>query len=109
MKKKTNNGQGGAAPATDVENAKTQLVRIEFYDPTAFSVCIAGTFNDWHPDATRMIGLGSGRWSKELILPPGTYEYRLVVNGRWIADPGAVESTPIPFGGVNSVLHVRWK
>jgi len=69
-------------------------------------VCLAGTFNDWHPGATDMIALGNGRWAKELALPPGTYEYRLVVNGEWMADPHAPESAPSPFGGVNSILRV---
>ena len=33
--------------------------------------------------ATPMISLGDGRWIKALALPPGTYEYRLVVDGEW--------------------------
>ena len=43
----------------------------------------------------------------ELALPPGTYEYRLVVDGEWIADPSAKETVPNPFGGVNSVLKAN--
>ena len=42
------------------------------------AVGIAGTFNDWRPQATPMIRLNDGRWAKELALPPGTYEYCLV-------------------------------
>lgn len=84
----------------------THRIRIEFTHPTASSVAIAGTFNDWRPDATQMVALGDGRWLKELALSPGTYEYRLVVDGAWMADPRAGESAPNPFGGVNSVLNV---
>ena len=43
---------------------------------------------------------------KETVLPPGTYEYCLVVDGHWIADPLAVETVPNPFGGRNSLLKV---
>jgi hypothetical protein len=50
--------------------------------------------------------LGDGRWLKETVLPAGTYEYLLVVDGQWIADPLAKETVPNPFGGVNSVLKV---
>jgi hypothetical protein len=50
--------------------------------------------------------LGDGRWLKETVLPAGTYEYRLVVDGQWIADPLAKETMPNPFGGMNSVLKV---
>jgi 1,4-alpha-glucan branching enzyme len=84
----------------------TQRIRIEFTHPTASEVAIAGTFNDWRPDATQMVALGRGRWLKELALPPGIYEYRLVVDGAWMTDPGARETAPNPFGGMNSVLKV---
>jgi 1,4-alpha-glucan branching enzyme len=85
----------------------SQPIRIEFTHPTAAAVAIAGTFNDWRPDATRMVSLGDGRWLKELALPPGTYEYRLVVDGTWMADPRAGETAPNPFGELNSVLKVK--
>ena len=78
----------------------------EFTHPTAASVCVAGTFNDWRPEATPMVPLGDGRWIKELRLPPGAYEYRIVADGEWMPDPLATESIPNPFGGFNSVLRV---
>jgi 1,4-alpha-glucan branching enzyme len=84
-----------------------QPIRIEFTHPTAAAVAIAGTFNDWRPDASRMVLVGDGRWLKELALPPGTYEYRLVVDGAWIPDPRADATTPNPFGELNSVLKVK--
>jgi 1,4-alpha-glucan branching enzyme len=90
-------------PASEV---KAKPVRIEFNHPTAATVSVAGSFNDWRPHATPLIPLGEGRWVKELALPSGTYEYRLVVDGEWIADPFAKESAPNPFGGLNSVLRV---
>ncbi len=81
-------------------------VHVEFSHPTATAVAIAGTFNDWRPEATPMVAMGEGRWLKELVLPPGTYEYLFVVDGRWLADPLAHATTPNPFGGVNSVVTV---
>ena len=47
-------------------------------------------------------GTGAGKRS----WPPGTYEYRLVVDGQWTTDPMAKETVPNPFGGRNSVLKV---
>ena len=82
-------------------------VHVEFSHPTATAVAIAGTFNDWRPEATPMTEVGQGRWRKELALPPGTYEYLFVVDGRWLADPLARATTPNPFGGVNSVIRVQ--
>jgi 1,4-alpha-glucan branching enzyme len=90
-----------------IDRARTQTVHIEFSDSVAETVAIAGTFNDWRPEVTPMIALGKGRWAKDLSLTPGTYEYRLVVDGcRWVPDPQVGETTPNPFGGCNSVLRV---
>lgn len=82
------------------------FVQLEFTNPSATTVCLAGTFNEWRPEATPMVALGNGRWVKQLALPPGQYEYRLVVDGEWMCDPLARTTTPNPFGGFNSVLNV---
>jgi 1,4-alpha-glucan branching enzyme len=83
-----------------------QPVRFEFTHPTATTVCIAGTFNQWQPEAKTLHSTGVGHWWKETALAPGTYEYCLVVDGQWMSDPLARESVPNPFGGRNSVLKV---
>jgi 1,4-alpha-glucan branching enzyme len=81
-------------------------VRFEFTHPTATTVCLAGTFNQWRPEAKTLHSSGVGHWWKETALAPGTYEYCLVVDGKWIPDPLARESVPNPFGGRNSILQV---
>jgi len=81
-------------------------VRFEYNHPTATSVCIAGSFNHWQPETKSLHSSGVGNWWKETALAPGTYEYCLVVDGHWMADPKALESVPNPFGGRNSVLKV---
>ena len=86
-----------------------QSIRIEFSHPTAEAVAIAGTFNNWKPETTRMIAVGDGHWRKELVLPPGAHEYLLVADGRWVPDPCAKETVANPFGGVNSVVRVEAK
>jgi len=85
---------------------ETKRIHFEFTCPTAELVAIAGTFNEWRPNATPMIALGQGRWAKELALPPGTYEYCVVVDGAFLPDPLTQETVPNPFGGVNSVVRV---
>jgi 1,4-alpha-glucan branching enzyme len=65
--------------------------------PTAQEVCVAGSFNDWHPSVTPMIRLDDGTWAKELALAPGRYEYRFVVDGQWVDDPAALKLNPKPF------------
>jgi 1,4-alpha-glucan branching enzyme len=80
--------------------------RLELTSTVAREVCVAGSFNDWQPTSTPLIGLGDGRWLKELALPPGRYEYRLVVDGQWTDDPSAKEFVPNPLGGRNAVIVV---
>ena len=90
----------------DTNGQATQVVQVKFSHSEATAVAIAGTFNDWRPEATPMVAMGEGQWRKELILPPGRYEYLFVADGKWIVDPLATETVPNPFGGVNSLLAV---
>lgn len=89
-------------------NAGPQLVPVhfEFTHPTAQRVCVAGCFNHWKPEAKALHPAGDGRWVKETVLPPGTYEYCLVVDGEWMPDPLAKDHVPNPYGGRNSLLTV---
>jgi 1,4-alpha-glucan branching enzyme len=93
-------------PKTKADRTPVRPVHLEVTHPTATAVCIAGSFNEWRPTATPMIPLGDGRWLKVLTLAPGSYEYRLVVDGEWMLDPLGKETKPNPFGGLNSVLRV---
>jgi len=92
----------------DVRSADLQLVpvRFEFTHPTARTVSVAGTFNEWHPTTKSMLHSKNGHWLKEAFLPPGNYEYCLVVDGKWMPDPLVKETVPNPFGGNNSILKV---
>ncbi len=53
-----------------------------------------------------MIPSGDDRWLKEMLLPFGTYEHCLVVDGKWLADSLARKMIPNLFGGRNSVLKL---
>ena len=90
------------------QNAGLKLVsvRFEYANPTAKTVCLAGSFNRWQPEAETLHSSGAGNWWKETSLAPGSYEYCFVVDGKWMPDPSAVESVANPFGGRNSILHV---
>jgi 1,4-alpha-glucan branching enzyme len=101
MTKKKNNKQ--IQPRRDQAG---KLVRVKFSHSAASAVAIAGTFNDWRPDATPMTAMGEGQWLKDLVLAPGTYEYLFIADGQWLADPQAQATAPNPFGGVNSVITI---
>jgi 1,4-alpha-glucan branching enzyme len=82
-------------------------VKFELYEPSARAVYVAGSFNAWNPTATPLKNDGSGKWEAAMRLIPGKYQYRFVVDGKWVADPLAKETAPNPFEGVNSVLVVK--
>ena len=79
---------------------------IKFQHPDASCVCVAGSFNDWSADATPLLKIADDSWAVELPLPPGRYEYRLVVDGVWLHDPNAAELIPNPYGSLNSLIVV---
>jgi chromosome partitioning protein len=86
-------------------------VVVRFRDAGATDVRIAGDFNGWVPDkGVRSLIESEGRdrvWTKILQLPPGSYQYRYVVDGEWREDPDNPTSTDSSIGGRNSVLVVR--
>jgi 1,4-alpha-glucan branching enzyme len=82
-------------------------IRLECRVPEAKRVCVAGSFNNWQPNAAPMQQEAEGLWTLDLELPPGTYQYRFVVDGcRWCSDPKATDTVPNPFGDSNAVLRV---
>jgi hypothetical protein len=85
---------------------RSRIVHLELSQANASKVCVAGTFNDWRPDASEMIPIGDGKWRKDLTLPPGEYEYRFVVDGNWLTDPQCDREKPNGLGESNSVLLV---
>jgi chromosome partitioning protein len=78
--------------------------------PNAKNVAIAGDFNNWTParmTEDRKAGSESEDTFRTLVaLKPGRYRYRLVVDGRWQADPHNVHAEPNPFGELDSVVEV---
>jgi len=91
---------------TTTKAAPKQLVHFEYTDPAARNVCIAGSFNDWHPSVSEMLNMGSDKWVKDLELAPGTYEYRFVVDGNWVTDTRCAHTVENPFGESNSLMIV---
>ncbi len=103
---------GPAEPATRESTPEPiREVVVRFRDSRAEDVRIAGDFNGWVPDKgvdSRLESDGSGRvWTKILHLPPGTYQYRYVVDGEWREDPENPQTLPGSSGGRNSILVVR--
>ena len=70
-------------------------------------VSIAGAFNAWSADAHVMRrDEERGIFELSVDLPAGRHAYRLVIDGRWTADPFNSRFELNPFGEPNSVIDV---
>ena len=88
-------------------NHKAHAVNFEYFSPLAREVCVAGSFNGWQPGAMPMTKQRGGKWWTEVLLQPGQYEYRFVVDGQWQDDPMAARFAANPFGALNGVIEVK--
>lgn len=90
-----------------------KITRFSCQAEHANSVCLAGTFNDWNPQAIPMSRSDSGEWTADLKLPAGPYEYRFVIDGEWSNEPECANHescpncTPNEFGSKNQKLQVE--
>ncbi|MFH1279447.1 MAG: alpha-amylase family glycosyl hydrolase [Candidatus Eisenbacteria bacterium] len=72
----------------------------------AEQIFVAGDWNQWDPAADALTDEdGNGIFEATLDLAPGRHEYKFVVDGDWVEDPGASESAPNPYGSANSVIY----
>ena len=82
-------------------------VRFSVLAPKAKKVFIAGDFNNWNPNKTKLIKKDGGIWVKEIEMPVGEYEYKLIVDGKWMQDPHNKHKASDAYGGFNSVLRYQ--
>lgn len=72
--------------------------------PGAQRVEVAGSFNSWN--RIMLTRVGQDVWETRLLVPPGSYEYALVVDGLWQPDLNAPSGIPWPDGRQTSRLEV---
>lgn len=58
----------------------------------AKKIALAGNFNAWNSGELFMIRTGNG-WQLPYVLGPGTYEYKYIVDGKWMIDPANPNTT----------------
>jgi 1,4-alpha-glucan branching enzyme len=73
----------------------------------AQKVAVTGDFCAWVESGVDMTKGRDGEWRTTLELEPGTYQYRLLVDGEWRNDESAAKRVANPFGSDNCVLEVR--
>ena len=71
-------------------------------------VAVAGSFNDWDPEVSRMRYDSSLHCYRTAIeLERGDYEYKFVVDGEWFLDESNPGFAANDFGTLNSILAVE--
>jgi glycosidase len=76
------------------------------YDPKGAavkSVQLAGEMNDWNPKRSNFTQ-ENGVWKLSIDLNPGTYQYQLVVDDKWMLDPANATKVDNNNGGFNSLF-----
>ena len=84
-----------------------QKVTFSFTAPEANTVLLVGDFTGWQEAPLTLKKDKGGTWKKTVSLPPGRYEYRLLVDGQWQDDPQCASRQPNQFGGENCVCIVN--
>jgi hypothetical protein len=64
---------------------KTHLFQLKGFE-NAKKVMLAGSFNSWRDFELQMTKVAGG-WELPYAVGPGNYEYKFVVDGKWLADP----------------------
>jgi hypothetical protein len=72
----------------------------------ANEVILTGDFTAWSKNEVKLTPIGQGEWETVLKLPPGEYQYRLLVDGEWRDDVQAQKRVPNSFGTENCVLTI---
>ncbi|MEW5693866.1 MAG: hypothetical protein AB1765_11300, partial [Candidatus Hydrogenedentota bacterium] len=72
-----------ANPLTSNQKVEEYKYEFSYYAPSASSVYVAGTFNNWDIQAFPLSNDGSGTWVGYIYLSPGYYEYKFIINGNW--------------------------
>lgn len=75
---------------------------------SAKEVYLVGDFNDWNLSPESLLWQKEeGLWQRKLLLNPGRYRYKFVVDGQWTNDPASRSFEPNPYGGTDSLIEVE--
>ena len=89
------------------QSVKRRRVTFSLEAPSAGEVVLTGDFNNWNSETHLMKNDGNGMWNKIVMLQPGKYEYKFLIDGDWKEDPGNQHTCYNCFGTLNSVLSIN--
>jgi len=102
MSKKISNQKASAT-----QKFKNKKVSFSIKAPAAKEVILMGDFNKWDPKVHPMENDGNGIWTKSIMISPGKYEYKFLIDGQWKEDPVNEQICLNCFGTMNSILNLN--
>ena len=88
------------------QKVKRRRVTFSLEATQAKEVILTGDFNNWDPKIHPMKTDGNGLWNKTVMIPPGKYEYKFLIDGDWKEDPQNAQTCPNCFGTQNSIINL---
>ncbi|MHB0989715.1 MAG: hypothetical protein ACYC3O_05525 [Burkholderiales bacterium] len=93
-----------AAATMAAGNAK---VGFSLYAPGAKSVSLISDFNGWSSErSVQLHPLGNDKWGVTVKLPPGSYQYAFLINGRKVVTDPVARQVNDDFGHKNAIVTV---
>ncbi len=116
MQKRKTKAEAGAPPEKTGKAAKdktsstepaSRSIGLAVVAPEAKTVVVVGEFNNWSLERHPLQRMDRETWHITLQLPPGTYQYKFVIDGtRWEEDVRNPKRALNEFGTTNSILEV---
>ena len=95
-----------AGKSKNIKKPARRNVLFKLEDAPGRQVFVAGSFSDWQPKQKLSDKDGRGIYTARILLAPGEYEYKFVVDGEWRLDAANPNFVPNDFGTLNSLLTV---
>jgi len=77
------------------------------FDPTATTIELAGSFNEWQRLQMYRNPSEPGMWGVRYTLPPGKYTYKYIMDNKWMPDPENYTPSDDGAGNVNSGFTIE--
>jgi len=88
------------------QKIKRRRVTFSFESSDAKEVILVGNFNNWNARKHPMKSNENGMWNKSVVIPPGRYEYKFLVDRQWEEDPQSDQTCLNCFGTYNNVFNL---
>ena len=89
------------------QKVKRRRVTFSFESSDAKEVILMGDFNNWNAKKHPMKIDENGMWNKSVVIPPGRYEYKFLVDRQWKEDPQNKQTCLNCFGTYNNVFNLN--